>query len=264
MKFFHFQTMWKKSVFSCRNRKTCILREKMRENFLCFTRPLDILEKKQISQLIIFRQFWKMKKTFGLLPKFYRKFCQNCILRVLRNIMWIIFFFDEINISQILSILERAKKFSTFWPKILVVFKNCILPVHINFCKTNFFEKNMKYYLFWTLKEKSAYCRFCLTVLSTLQFVWPYGVSWKCCYFWRESDFGNNFDIDWNTSGLVAYFLWLGCQKCILRAHGNVLKGFNFFNWLYFFNEFLHGIKTFCFLPQFHRQICQNCILPVH
>ena len=92
MKFYHFPTMWKSSVFSCRNRKTCILPEKTRENFLCFTRPLDILEEKHISQLIIFRQFRKMKKTFGLLPKFYREFRQNCILRVQRNIMWIIFF----------------------------------------------------------------------------------------------------------------------------------------------------------------------------
>ena len=162
MKFFHFQTMWKSSVFSCRNRKTCILREKLKKNFLCFTRPLVIIEEKYISQLIIFRQFRKMKKTFGLLPKNYREICQNCILRVQRNIMWIIFlFFDKSHFSQIFSTLERAKKFSTFWPKLLVVFKNWILPVHKDFCKKSFFwKKLMKFYLFWTLKEKSAYCRF--------------------------------------------------------------------------------------------------------
>ena len=207
-----------------------------------------------------------IEKHWDFFPNLLWQGCQNCILRVQRNIMWISFFsfFDEINFSQIFSILERAKKISTFWPKILIVFKSCILPVHINFCKITFFwKKLMKYYLFWTLKEKSAYCRFFLTVLSTLHFVWPYGLSWKRYCFWRESDFGNNFDIDWNISGLVAYFFWLGCQKCILRAHGNVLKRFNFFNWV-FSDVFRHCVKRFCFLPQFHRQSSQNCILLVH
>ena len=145
MNAYHFQTMRKILAFSCRNRKTCIRPEKLGENILCFRPPLDILEEKLISHLIISRQFRNMKKTFGLLPKFFWQLRQNCILRVQRNIMWISFFsfFDEINFSQIFSILERANKFSTFWPKFLVVFKNCILPVQINFCKTTFFEKNL-------------------------------------------------------------------------------------------------------------------------
>ena len=84
------------------------------------------------------------------------------------------------------------------------------------------------------------------------------------CRFWRESDFGKNFDIEWNISGLVANLFRLGCQKCILRAHGNVLKRFIFFNWLYVFNDFPHCVKMFCFLPNVRRQSCKNCSLPVH
>ena len=222
MKFYHFPTLWKSSVFSCRNRKTCILREKMRENFLCFTRPLDILEEKYISQLIIFRQFRKMKKTFGLLAKNYREVCQNCILRVQRNILWIIFlFFDKSHFSQIFSTLERTKKFSTFWPKIPVVFKNWILPVHKDFCKKLFFwKKLMKFYLFWTMKEKSAYCRFFLAVLSTLHFVWPYGLSWKKLLLLERKCFGKNFDIEWNISGLVAYCFGLVVKSAFYGLMG--------------------------------------------
>ena len=136
---------------------------KIGEKFLCFSPPLDILEENSISHLIISRQFRKRKKTFGLLPKVYRQLRQNCILRVQLNFMWIIFFsfFDDSHFSQKFSILELAKNFSTFWPKVLVVLKNCILTVHKNFWKKIVFWKNfMNFYLFWTLKEKSAYCRF--------------------------------------------------------------------------------------------------------
>ena len=162
--------------------------------------------------------------------------------------------------------MSEQKNFRPSGPKFWLFSKIAFyLSIKIFVKKLFFWKKLMKFYLFWTLKENSAYWRFFLAVLSILHFFCErrdsLGIS--CC-FWRESDFGKNFDIEWNISGLVAYLFWLGCQKCILRAHGNVLKSFSFFNWICFFNDFPHCVKMFCFLPKYHRQSCQNCILPVH
>ena len=261
MKFYHFQTMWKSLAFSCRNRKICILLENLREIVLCFTRPLGILEEKHFSQMIISRQLRKLKKTFGFLPKFCRELCQNCILRVLRNILCTIFFLfsTEVIFWNIFNPWASKKTFD-----LLAQNSGCFRKMHST-CPKRFLKKSYEFLsvLDWKLKEKSTCYRFFLAVLSVLHFFVTLGtVLEQVAVFGEKVILEKSFDIEWNISGFVAYRFWLGCQKCILRAH--VLKRFNFFNWLYFFNDFLHCVKVFCFLPQFHGQSCQNCILPVH
>ena len=168
--------------------------------------------------------------------------------------------------SQTFSDIERAKVFWTCRLKNSVDVENGLLPVHRKILKKLlFFRKVMIFCPFWTLNERSASCQFfwlCFQV-CILRFYVTLGTLLEELLFWRQTDFGKILDIDRNFFGLESYLFWHGCQKCILRVHRNVLRRFSFLNWKYFFNHFPRWVKSFCFLPQFHRQRCQNCILRV-
>ena len=206
---------------------------KFEGKFLSFTRPLDILKEKHISQLIISEQLPKMKKTFIFLPKIYRELCQNCILRVQRNILCIIFFLfsTEVIFLHYFQSLSKQKNFRLLAQN-SGCFQNLDSTCPLRFLKKKFFRKKpMKFFLFWTLKDKSAYYRFFLAVLSMLHFFVTLGtVLEQVAVFGKKVILEKSFDLEWNISGFVAYLFSLDCQKCILRAHGNVLKRFNFFN----------------------------------
>ena len=176
MNFYHFQTKWINLAFSCRNWKTCILPWKFEGIFLSFTRPLDVLEEKPFSQLIIFRQFRKVKKPFGLLPKFYRELCQNCILCVQRNILCIYFFLfsTEVIFLNFFQYLSEQKIFRPSDPKFRLFSKIAFyLSIKIFVEKLFFLKKFYEFLSVLDIERKVGLLSIFLTVLSTLHFMWP-------------------------------------------------------------------------------------------
>ena len=87
--------------------------------------------------------------------------------------------------------------------------------------KTDFVLKKISTFLpFWTLNEKSGSSRSFQAVVSNLHFTWPWGLSWKSCFFRRGADFGRSFDIEWKISGLVAYLFGLVVKSAFYGLMG--------------------------------------------
>ena len=164
MNIYQFQTRWKNLAFSCRNRKTCIRREKLGENFLCFTRPLDILEENHISQLIIFRQFRKKLKNHSACSRnFIGNFVKTAFSVSSETFCVYIFFLfsTEVIFLNYFQSLSEQENFRPFAPKFCLFWKNAFhLCIKVFLKKLFLWKKLMKFYLFCTMKEKFTYCRF--------------------------------------------------------------------------------------------------------
>ena len=208
--------------------------------------------------LIIF--FTLSKKCFGLLANVFWRGCQNWFLCVQRNLLRKIYFFEEF--FCFFFVYWKKSACGEFYRRSC---RNWNARVQGNNFGENKWLKNWVFIIKFGHAKNLLYCRKFFVGIFKFAFCFTIGflVLEKLLLFLENKlVFRKILDIERKNFGLVAKRFWQGCQNCILRDQRNFSKRNNFCNRFFFFN-FGHWVKSFCFLPWFHRQCCQNCILSV-